>query len=177
METATFGGGCLWCTEAVFKRIKGVASVMSGYAGGKMDSPSYEDVSTGETGHAEAVQLEFDPKQISYEKLVELFFATHNPTTMNRQGADVGTQYRSVIFYHSDEQRQTAEKVKEKVQSKYKDPIVTEIVLFKDFYKAEDYHQDFYAKNPSYGYCQTIVDPKIQKLLKDFQEVVKDEYK
>lgn len=177
METATFGGGCFWCTEAVFKRIKGVESIVSGYAGGKMRSPSYEDVSTGDTGHAEAIQIQFDPKQISYEKLVEIFFATHDPTTMNRQGADVGTQYRSVIFYHSDVQHQTAEKIKEKVQKNYQDPIVTEIIPLKDFYKAEDYHQDFYAKNPSSGYCITVIDPKIQKLLKDFKEVVKEEYK
>ena len=177
MEKATFGGGCFWCTEAILKRIKGVDSVMSGYAGGKMENPSYEAVSTGETEHAEAIQIIFDTKVISYGKLVEIFFATHDPTTMNRQGADVGTQYRSIIFYHSDNQLSTAEKIKEKVQEKYKDPIVTEIIPFKEFFKAEDYHQDFYAKNPAYGYCTLVIDPKIQKLFEDFKDYVKEEYK
>lgn len=177
MESATFGGGCFWCTEAIFKRIKGVTSVTSGYSGGKMKNPSYEAVLTGETEHAEAVQLTFNPKQISYEKLVEVFFATHDPTTLNCQGADTGAQYRSVIFYHSDNQHKIAEKVKEKVQEEYKDPIVTEIVPFKDFYEAEEYHQDFYAKNPSYGYCTLVIDPKIQKLLKSFQDLLNEKYK
>ncbi len=177
METATFGGGCFWCTEAIFKRIKGVESVTSGYAGGKMENPSYEAVSSGETGHAEAIQLTFNPKIISYEKLVEIFFATHDPTTMNRQGADIGSQYRSAIFFHNDKQRQTAYEVKEKNQSKYKDSIVTEIVPLKNFYKAEEYHQDYYAANPSVGYCRLVIDPKIQKLFADFKDFVKEEYK
>lgn len=176
MGTATFAGGCFWCAEAVFKRIKGVAQVISGYSGGSMDSPDYEIVSAGSTGHAEAIQIEFDPKIISYEKLVEIFFHLHDPTTLNQQGNDVGTQYRSVIFYHSAEQKEAAEKVRDRIENEhvYQSKIITEIVPFENFYKAEAYHQDFYAKNPEYGYCRVIIDPKIKKLLREFKEEVKD---
>ncbi len=175
MEKATFAGGCFWCTEAIFKRVKGVVSVVSGYSGGDMDKPDYEAVSEGETGHAEAIQVEFDPKIISYEKLVEIFFHLHDPTTLNQQGYDVGTQYRSIIFCHSEDQKKIAEKVRKKIEDEhvYKNSIITKIVPFENFYKAEEYHQDFYAKNPNYGYCKVIIDPKIKKLLREFKEEVK----
>lgn len=170
METATLAAGCFWCTEAVFKRLKGVETVTSGYTGGDAQNPSYEAVSSGQTGHAEAIQITFDPAIISYETLLDVFWATHDPTTMNRQGNDVGTQYRSVIFYHSDAQRETAEKSKAALESsgKYDDPIVTEIVPYTNFYTAEDYHQDFYDNNRGNGYCQLIIDPKIEKLSREF---------
>lgn len=165
-EIATLAGGCFWCTEALFKRLKGVTSVVSGYAGGDMENPSYEKVSTGATGHAEAIQIEFDPSIISYEKILEIFWATHDPTTLNRQGADVGTQYRSIIFYHSEKQKESVEKSKQP-------SFVTQILPFDKFYKAEDYHQNFYEKNKSYPYCQIVINPKIKKLLEEFKENVK----
>ena len=176
MEKATFAGGCFWCTEAIFKRIKGVTTVTSGYSGGSMESPDYEAVSEGQSGHAEAIQIEFDPNVISYEKLVEIFFHLHDPTTVNQQGNDVGTQYRSVIFYHNDVQKMSAGKIKQQIENEhvYQSPIVTEIKPFENFYKAEDYHQDFYEKNPDYGYCKVIIDPKIKKLLREYKEEVKD---
>lgn len=179
MEQATFANGCFWCTEAVFKRLKGVAGVVSGYTGGDTENPSYDEVSSGKTGHAEAIQVTFDPDVIPYEKLVEVFFATHDPTTLNRQGADIGTQYRSAIFYHSPEQQQTAEKIKEslKKSDKYKDPIVTEIVPNTKLYEAENYHQEYYEKNRSYPYCTIVIDPKIRKLLEEYRKDVKDEYR
>ncbi|MDO8583436.1 MAG: peptide-methionine (S)-S-oxide reductase MsrA [bacterium] len=161
MEIATLGGGCFWCTEAIFKRLKGVKSVISGYAGGEMENPSYDKVSTGTTNHAESIQIEFDPSIISYEKILEVFWATHDPTTLNRQGADIGTQYRSVIFYHSEEQKKIAEKLKQP-------SFVTQIVPLDKFYKAEDYHQNFYEKNESSPYCQIVINPKIQKLVEKF---------
>lgn len=166
METATLAGGCFWCTEAIFKRLKGVNSVVSGYAGGDMQNPSYDKVSSGTTGHAEAIQVKFDPSIISFEKILDVFWATHDPTTLNRQGADVGTQYRSIIFYHDEKQKESALKSK-------KPSFVTEIIPFLNFYKAEDYHQDFYEKNKSYPYCQIVIDPKIQKLLTEFKNEVK----
>ncbi|MBI2327067.1 peptide-methionine (S)-S-oxide reductase MsrA [Candidatus Curtissbacteria bacterium] len=174
-ETATLAGGCFWCTEAVFKRLKGVQSVTSGYAGGQMDKPSYEAVSSGTTGHAEAIQIIFDPKIISYEKLLEVFFKLHDPTTMNRQGTDVGHQYRSAIFYQDENQRQIALSLKEKLEKSgiYQNPIVTEILPFTNFFKAEDYHQNFYDNNRSYGYCQVVIDPKIKKLMEVFKNEVK----
>jgi peptide-methionine (S)-S-oxide reductase len=174
-ETVTIAGGCFWCTEAIFERLKGVISVTSGYAGGEMDNPSYEQVSGGHTGHAEAIQIEFDPQVISLEKILDVFWKTHNPTTMNRQGNDVGTQYRSVIFYHDDQQKEAALASKKKFEQSgyYKEPIVTEILPFANFYKAEDYHQGFYNNNPGNGYCQLIIDPKIQKLMTEFKEDVK----
>lgn len=166
METATLGGGCFWCTEAIFKRLKGVTSVVSGYAGGIMENPTYEKVSEGSTQHAESIQIQFDPSIISYEKILEVFWATHDPTTLNRQGADVGTQYRSVIFYHNDKQKEIALKSKQP-------SFTTAIVPFDKFYKAEDYHQNFYEKNKSYPYCQIIINPKIKNLLEQFGKDVK----
>lgn len=176
IETATMAGGCFWCTEAIFKRLNGVNSVVSGYAGGSMDNPSYEAVSTGTSGHAEAIQITFNPKTISFEKLLEVFFKLHDPTTLNQQGNDVGTQYRSVIFYHNEKQKQTAQKIKDEIEKSqlYNNPIVTEIVPFKNFYKAENYHQNYYEINKSQPYCQLIIDPKIQKLYKEFKQVVKE---
>lgn len=168
METATLGGGCFWCTQALFKRLKGVKSVVSGYAGGKMKNPSYEQVSSGQTNHAESIKIKFDPKIIPYEKILEVFWATHDPTTLNRQGSDVGTQYRSVIFYHNEKQKEIAEKSKQP-------SFVTQIIPLDKFYKAEDYHQDFYDKNKSYPYCQIVINPKIQKLLKEFSKDIKED--
>jgi peptide-methionine (S)-S-oxide reductase len=166
-EKITFGGGCFWCIEAVFQRLKGVESVASGYAGGAVSNPTYKQVCTGSTGHAEVVQIEFNPAVISYEKLLDVFWAAHDPTTLNRQGADVGTQYRSVIFYENDTQKVTAEKSKTQAQKEFKDPIVTEIVPMAPFYKAEDYHQNYYNLNGTRnGYCHMVITPKLQKLLK-----------
>jgi peptide-methionine (S)-S-oxide reductase len=166
-ERITFGGGCFWCTEAVFQRLKGVLTVKSGYAGGTVANPTYKQVTTGTTGHAEVVQLEFDPAQVSFERLLDVFWAAHDPTTLNRQGADVGTQYRSVIFYENDEQKALAEKSKEKAQADFKSPIVTEISKMPEFYVAEDYHQNYFNENGSTnGYCQVVIRPKLQKLLK-----------
>jgi peptide-methionine (S)-S-oxide reductase len=166
MEMATLASGCFWCAEAVFKIVKGVEKVDPGYTGGSLVNPSYEEVSGGRTGHAEAVQLTFDPSVISFREILEIFFGTHDPTTMNRQGPDVGTQYRSVIFYHDEGQKATAEALiaelgKEGIWDK---PIVTQVVPFKVFYKAEDYHKDYYAKHPESAYCQQVITPKIVKL-------------
>jgi len=177
-EKATLAGGCFWCTEAIFKRLKGVENVIPGYAGGEVNTPSYEQVSTGGTGHAEAIQLEFDAASISYEQLLDVFFHLHDPTTSDRQGADVGPQYRSVIFYHTDEQRKIAEEILDKLESSgaYKDPIVTEVTKFERFYPAEDYHLNYYEMHKSQPYCRIVIDPKIQKLYKDYQEKIKEEY-
>ena len=179
MEIATIGGGCFWCTEAIFRRLKGVEEVTSGYAGGARQDPSYEQVTTGATGHAESVQVEFDPSIISYAKLLEIFFNLHDPTTLNRQGADEGSQYRSVIFYHSEAQREVAEKVRDEIADSglYHDPIITEIVPFEAFYTAEEYHQNFYETNKNQGYCSYVITPKIHKLLKEYSKEVKEEYK
>lgn len=173
---ATLAGGCFWCTEAIFKRLKGVAKVTPGYSGGSMENPTYNAVSAGNSGHAEAIQIEFDPNVIGYEKLLEIFFQLHDPTTLNRQGNDVGTQYRSVIFYHDQKQKEIAEKVKgETAQSGlYPNPIVTEIVPFENFYKAEDHHLDYYAKNSGAAYCRVVINPKITKLYKNFGDEVKE---
>lgn len=179
IETATLAGGCFWCTEAVFKRLKGVSSVTSGYCGGKISKPSYEQVSTGQTGHAEAIQIRFDPKIISYEHLLDIFWATHDPTTLNKQGADVGNQYRSSIFYHNSEQKRVAEESKSKMEKsgKLNSNIVTEIVPFEKFYTAEEYHQDFYdTYKDANPYCSIVVDPKVKKLLEQFNSDVKEEY-
>jgi peptide-methionine (S)-S-oxide reductase len=165
-ELATFGGGCFWCVEAVYERLDGVKSVTSGYAGGKKANPSYEDVCSGETGHAEVTQIEFDPKKIPYEQLLEVFWAAHDPTTLNRQGADVGTQYRSIILYHSQAQKQAAEKSKKQAQAEFAAPIVTEIGPMTKFYKAEGYHQDYYRNNPRAPYCAFVIRPKLEKLQK-----------
>jgi len=175
LETATFGAGCFWCTEAVFQRLKGVESVVSGYSGGHVKNPTYKQVSSGTTGHAEAVQITFDPGKVSYAELLEVFWKTHDPTTMNRQGPDVGTQYRSVIFYKNDEQRKLAETYKGELdQSKaFRAPIVTQIVPFQEFFPAENYHQDYYELNSRQPYCAMIIRPKVEKLEKVFHDKLK----
>ena len=164
MELATLGGGCFWCTEAVFERLDGVKSVTSGYAGGKKENPTYQDICTGATGHAEVTQVEFDPKKMTFEHLLDVFWAAHDPTTLNRQGADSGTQYRSVIFYHSEAQRAAAEKSKKAAQADFNSPIVTEISPLPKFYKAESYHQDYFNNNSRAPYCQAVIRPKLEKL-------------
>ena len=164
LETATFGEGCFWCSESIFKRIEGVKSVQSGYSGGKVEDPSYEEVCTGNTGHAEAIQISFDPKIISYQQILEIFWKSHDPTTLNRQGSDVGSQYRSVIFYHDEKQRKIAEDSKKKAQKQFSRPIVTAIEPFKNFFKAENYHQDYFNKNQGAPYCKLVILPKLQKL-------------
>ena len=173
LKKATFGMGCFWCTEAVFQRLKGVKKVTSGYSGGTMKNPSTDDVHYKDTGHAEVSQIEFDPKEISYEDLLYVFWRIHNPTTLNQQGADIGPEYRSVIFYHDEEQKKLAEKSKEESQKLYDGQIVTEIVQYKNFYSAESYHQDFYKKNKYSPYCQIVIDPKINKL----QEILNNKLK
>lgn len=175
METATFANGCFWCTEAIFQRIKGVNKVESGYSGGETPNPTYEEVCSGKTGYAEAIQIEFDPKIITYSDLVYIFFKTHDPTTLNRQGNDIGTQYRSAIFYHDDNQRLAAEKLKNELdnQKVFENPIVTEITAYKNFYPAEDYHKNFYQRNKSHPYCQAIIDPKVKKFLSEFSSQTK----
>ncbi|AOS43467.1 Peptide methionine sulfoxide reductase MsrA [Lacunisphaera limnophila] len=165
-EFATFGGGCFWCTEAVFELLPGVKAVVSGYAGGTKANPTYEEICTGRTGHAEVIRVEYWPHDVSYEKLVEVFFEAHDPTTLNRQGADEGTQYRSVIFTHNEEQRVAAEAGKAAAQKLFDDPIVTEISPLPLFYPAEKYHQDYFKNNPSQGYCTFVIKPKVSKLLK-----------
>jgi peptide-methionine (S)-S-oxide reductase len=164
MEKATFGAGCFWCVEAVFQRLDGVQSVMPGYAGGHTVDPTYDHVCTGTTGHAEVAQITFDPAKISYAKLLETFWEAHDPTTLNRQGADAGTQYRSVIFVHSPQQRATAEASRAAAQKQFDDPIVTEIVDLDKFYPAEHYHQDYYRRNPEAPYCRFVIKPKLKKL-------------
>ena len=172
IETATLGGGCFWCTEAIFRRLKGVESVESGYSGGKLKNPTYNEVCTGETGHAEVIQITFNPEVISYKELLEVFWKTHDPTTLNRQGADVGTQYRSVIFYHSPEQKETAEQLKSRLNTEnlFGKPVVTDINVFDNFYKAETYHQDYFSTNRSQGYCQFVIVPKLEKFRKIFND-------
>lgn len=172
METATLAGGCFWCTEAIFQRLKGVKSVLPGYSGGTADNPSYELVCSSKTGHAEAIQIEFDPKQISFEKLLEVFFKLHDPTTLNRQGNDVGTQYRSAIFYHSQKQKETAQKLIDRLSKSkaFTSPIVTEVIPYEKFYEAENYHKNYFDSNRSQPYCQVVIDPKIKKLLELFPE-------
>lgn len=179
LQTATFAGGCFWCTEAIFKRLKGVTSVIPGYSGGTKENPSYQQVSSGATGHAEAVQIEFDSSIISYEKLLNIFWHTHNPTTLNQQGADIGTQYRSMILFHNEMQKSLAEKSKKELEESgvYKDPIVTTIEPFEAFYSAEDYHKDYYDNNKSAPYCTFVIDPKLQKLLKEYSSDIKEQYK
>lgn len=178
METATLAGGCFWCTEAIFKRLKGVTSVMSGYSGGTKENPTYEEVCTGSTGHAESIQIEFDPGVISYDKILEIFFALHDPTTKDRQGDDVGTQYRSAIFYHDEEQKRSAEKIIAELNSSgnYQNQIVTKIAPATTFYPAEHHHQNFYDSNENHPYCRLIIDPKIKKLLDHYRENIKEEY-
>jgi peptide-methionine (S)-S-oxide reductase len=163
-NVATFGGGCFWCIEAVLQRIEGVLSVTSGYSGGATPNPTYEEVCSGETGHAEAVQVAFDPSLISYEEVLDIFWQAHDPTTLNRQGPDTGTQYRSVIFYANDVQRLAAEGSKRKAQAKLRSPIVTEVLPLETFWKAEDYHQNYYNTHPAQGYCRMVISPKLKKL-------------
>lgn len=165
-QLATFGGGCFWCTEAVFELLPGVKRVESGYAGGHVPNPTYKQICTGETGHAEVIRIEYDPAVVSYERLVEVFFEAHDPTTLNRQGADEGTQYRSVIFYHDDAQKAAAEKGKVAAQAHFDDPIVTEISPLPKYYPAEGYHQDYFKNNPNQGYCAYVIKPKVTKLQK-----------
>ena len=169
-EIAIFGGGCFWSTEAVFKMLKGVSSVQPGYAGGTMEKPTYEDVSRGNTGHAEVIHIEYDPKQVSYETLLTIFFASHDPTTLNRQGADVGTQYRSIILYTTDDQKKTAEKfiADLNASSSMGAAIVTEVKPLEKFFKAEDYHKDYYARNKFQPYCEVVINPKLKKVQEKF---------
>lgn len=175
LKKATFGSGCFWCTEAIFERVKGVHSVVSGYAGGSVENPTYEEVCKGTTGHAEVTQINYDPGVITFDELLEVFWRTHDPTTLNRQGNDIGPQYRSVIFYHDDEQKQLAEKYKEELDKSgaWDKPIVTEISPLINFFEAERYHQDYYENNPSQGYCAFVIAPKVEK----FEKVFKDKLK
>lgn len=176
LSLATFGGGCFWCIEAVFNRVSGVHSATSGFSGGHVKNPSYREVTTGNTGHAEVVQVAFDPDKVSYLQLLEVFFRVHDPTTLNRQGADVGTQYRSAIFYHDDSQREIAEKVKDRLEAEkiWEDPIVTEITPLEAFYKAEEHHQNYFEKNPNQGYCQMVILPKVKKFKSLFEDLVRE---
>ena len=167
-EVATLAGGCFWCLEAAFQDLKGVENVQSGYAGGRVANPSYEDVCTGTTGHAEVVQITFDPQVVTFEDLLHVFFTIHDPTTLNRQGADVGTQYRSAIFFHSPEQKATAERVIAELQAQklWDEPVVTELKPLTAFYPAEEYHRDYFRRNPTQGYCQAVIAPKVAKVRK-----------
>lgn len=173
LAMATLGGGCFWCTEAVFQQLRGVERVVSGYSGGQILNPDYHSVCNGSTGHAEVIQIHFDPSQISYTDLLRIHLATHDPTTLNRQGADRGTQYRSVIFTHSPEQQATAEQVIKEMQQNFTDPIVTEIAPAETFYAAEDYHQNYYRSNLNAGYCQAVINPKLGKARALFREQLK----
>jgi peptide-methionine (S)-S-oxide reductase len=176
LEQATFAAGCFWCVEAVFQDVRGVERVVSGYTGGKKPNPTYEEVSTGRTGHAEALQITFDPSVVSYRDLLEIFWHTHDPTTLNRQGPDAGTQYRSAIFYHNEEQRNDAEESKRAIEAEkvWPDPIVTEIVPFTVFYDAEDYHQNYFKNNPDQMYCALTINPKVRKFRIAFREKLKN---
>jgi len=174
-DTATFGGGCFWCTEAIFKALKGVYSVESGYAGGHVNKPTYKEVCSGKTGHAEVIQVVYDPKVISFLELMEVFFYTHDPTTLNRQGNDVGTQYRSVVFYHNQEQKEQAEKYIKLLNSEnaYSKPVVTQVSAYANYSAAENYHQDYYTLNASQPYCQVMIKPKLEKLRSHFPNQLK----
>jgi peptide-methionine (S)-S-oxide reductase len=174
-EVVTFGAGCFWCVEAIFQQVEGVVKVESGYSGGMIKNPTYKEVCSGNTGHAEVVQVTFDPKKIGFDKILEIFWKTHDPTTLNRQGADEGTQYRSAVFYHNEEQRKTAEawKIKLNDEHVFPNPIVTEITAFTTFYPAEDYHQDYYDLNGHNPYCQVVIKPKLEKFNKVFKENIK----
>lgn len=177
LEKATFGSGCFWCTEAIFQDVNGVTSVVSGFSGGHVKNPAYKEVITGRTGHAEVVQLTYDPEIISYDELLEIFWQTHDPTTLNRQGNDVGTQYRSAIFYHNEAQRQLAEKYRKELDASgaFDNPIVTEITPYKEFYPAEDYHQNYFNLNGDQPYCAYVIRPKVEKFKKVFQDKLKPE--
>lgn len=175
LEKATFGAGCFWCVEAIFERLEGVEKVISGYSGGHVDNPTYKQVITGTTGHAEAVQVHYDPSVITYAELLEVFWETHDPTTVNRQGNDIGPQYRSAVFYHDEEQKTLAETYKKRLDESgaFSRPIVTEISAFKEFYVAEDYHQDYFELNPNQGYCSYVIRPKVEKFKKVFKDKLK----
>jgi peptide-methionine (S)-S-oxide reductase len=177
LETATLGGGCFWCVEAVYLELEGVERVVSGYAGGAVENPSYQQVCTGSTGHAEVVQITYDPEVISYEDVLYVFWRTHDPTTLNRQGADMGTQYRSIILYHDQAQKAIAERSKRETDASglWPKPIVTEIAPLEAFYPAEDYHQDYYRNNPAQPYCVMVIDPKLRKFRKAFQDRLKEQ--
>ncbi len=176
LATATFGSGCFWCTEAIFQNVDGVLKVESGYMGGTVENPSYREVCTGQTGHAEVIQLTYDPTKVTYDELLEMFWQTHDPTTLNRQGADVGTQYRSVVFYHNAEQKKLAEFYKTKLEEEkvFDNPIVTEITPASAFYKAEDYHQNYYNLNSNAPYCTYVIQPKLEKFKKAFKAKLKN---
>ncbi len=170
LEVATLGGGCFWCTEAVFQQIRGIQTVESGYCGGQVHNPSYEQICTGTTGHAEVVRLRFDPAVITYAEILEIFFTIHDPTTLNRQGADKGTQYRSVIYFHDDDQKKIAQEIMQKMTSVWDDPIVTELSMAPQFYLAEAYHQNYFRQHPEQGYCSFVVAPKVAKARKVFAD-------
>lgn len=177
LETVTLGAGCFWCVEAIFQQLEGVESVASGYSGGAVENPTYKDVCTGTTGHAEVCQVTFRPDVLTFEQLLEVFWRTHDPTTLNQQGADVGTQYRSAIFYHNEKQKAVAEEYKKKLDESgaFSGPIVTEITPYKNFYKAEDYHQNYFRDNPNQGYCRAVIAPKVKKFEKVFGDKLKEE--
>lgn len=175
MQVATFGGGCFWCVEAVIQRLKGVESVVSGYAGGSMINPDYRSVSSGTTGHAEVIQVTFDAEVLRYEDLITIFMTSHDPTTLNRQGADHGTQYRSIILYHDEAQKMTVERILEDLKNVFPQPIVTEVVPLDQFYPAEKYHQNYYNNNSYAGYCRVVIDPKIKKLRDAYSDRLKEE--
>ena len=179
MQIATLANGCFWCSEAIFKRLKGVKSVLPGYSGGIVENPSYEQVCTGKTGHAESIQIEFDPTVIPYEKILDVFWHTHDPTTLNRQGNDVGTQYKSAIFYHDQKQKEIAEKSKRGLEKVgvYKNPIVTEITPFKNFYVAEDYHKNYYEEHQDAPYCSVVINPKVRKLIQKYGNNLENRHK
>ena len=175
LETITLGAGCFWCVEAVFQKLKGVESVVSGYSGGHIKNPAYREVCNGVTGHAEVIQIKFDPSLVSIAEILQVFWQTHDPTTLNRQGNDIGTQYRSAIFYHTEEQRQIAEQYKEELNKSkaFPEPIVTEITAITNFYRAEDHHQNYFNQNSDQGYCQFVVRPKVEKFKKLFADKMK----
>jgi len=177
LQKITFGSGCFWCTEAIFQTVKGVKKVTSGYMGGKVENPTYKQICTGDTGHAEVTELEYDADEVPFDELLLIFFRTHNPTTLNRQGNDVGTQYRSAIFYHTDEQKQAAEAMIKRLTDEqvFDGPIVTEITPASKFYKAEDYHQNYFVDNPRQPYCAYVIQPKLNKFAKEFTEKIKPE--
>ena len=177
IETATIANGCFWCTEAIFQRLNGIETVISGYSGGTTKNPSYKEISTGRTGHAEVIQLKFNPSIITFQEILEVFFSTHDPTTLNRQGGDIGTQYRSAIFYHSEEQKQVAKQfIKVLTEAKvFKNPIVTEVTKFNIFYNAEAYHQNYYNNNKTQGYCMAVINPKLEKFIKKYKAKLKQQ--
>jgi len=179
LAQVTLGAGCFWCVEAIFEEVKGVKSVVAGYAGGDIENPSYREVASGNTGHAEVTRITFDPSVVSFEQLLEVFWHTHNPTTKNRQGADVGPQYRSVIFYHNEEQKEIAQQSLKKTDASelWEDPIVTEVQPLSNYSKAKNYHQNYYANNPNAGYCTVVIAPKLKKFRKEFSHMLKDSEK